>query len=147
MSSDGLHASASAINARCRKAAGQLVRIVAHAAHAARPADGLEAAPLLWSRLLPARRARAPSASLDLVADGEDRVSSVIGSWNTSPISAPRTFCISRLVRAVSRSRPLNMILPTGDRPRPLHQPHDRERRQPTCRMPDSPTRQSVSPA
>ena len=69
----------------------------------------------------------------------------VIGSWNTSAISAPRTFCISRS-SSVRRSRPLNTIVPPAIRPGRC----TRRRIDSAVTdlpLPDSPTRHSVSPA
>src|SRR5262249_38165541 len=71
--------------------------------------------------------------------------SAVIGSWNTSAMPAPRTFCISRSP-SVSRSRPLNTIRPPAIRPGGC----TRRRIDSAVTdfpLPYSPTRQSVSPA
>src|SRR5262245_20701837 len=72
-------------------------------------------------------------------------LSAVIGSWKTSAISAPRTFCIARS-SSVIRSRPLNRIRPPAIRPgRWTRRRIDSAVTDFT--LPDSPTRQSVSPA
>src|SRR5262245_41969280 len=71
-------------------------------------------------------------------------LSAVIGSWKTSAISAPRTFCIARS-SSVIRSRPLNRIRPPAIRPGRW----TRRRIDSAVTdfpLPDSPTRQSVSP-
>src|SRR5262245_24062279 len=69
----------------------------------------------------------------------------VIGSWNTSAMPAPRTFCISCSCSG-SRSRPLKRIRPPAIRPG-----GGTSRRIDIAvidlPLPDSPTRQSVSPA
>src|SRR4051812_2724003 len=71
--------------------------------------------------------------------------SAVIGSWNTSAIPAPRIFCISRSP-SVIRSRSLNTMRPPAIRPGRC----TRRRIDSAVTdlpLPDSPTRQSVSPS
>src|SRR3954462_3789752 len=72
-------------------------------------------------------------------------LSAVIGSWNTSPIPAPRTFCIARS-SSVSRSRPLNSTFPPAMRPGRCTS-RMIENAVTDLPLPDSPTRHRVSPA
>src|SRR4051812_32248071 len=72
-------------------------------------------------------------------------LSAVIGSWNTRPIPAPRTFCIARS-SSVSRSCPLNNTLPPAMRPGRCTS-RMIENAVTDLPLPDSPTRHRVSPA
>ena len=116
-----------AIITRCRMPAGELVRVLARALARA---PGCRRASSILDGALPrasARRARVVQAHGlgDLVADGEDRVEAVIGSWKIMAMRLPRTPRMSRSSSA-SRSRAVEpMRLPDSMRPGRRDEAHD----------------------